>query len=87
MNGHSTHTDHSATANSTGGNTASHAHGSHSEHAGHSPAMFRDKFWLSFVLTIPTVVWSPDVQRWSGYRAPSFSGSTLIPYGQNIQMR
>ena len=41
--------------------------------------MFRDKCWLSLVLTIPTVVWSPDVQRWFGYRAPSFAGSTLIP--------
>lgn len=49
------------------------------QHAGHSPAMFRDKCWLSLVLTIPTVVWSPDVQRWFGYRAPSFAGSTLIP--------
>jgi cation transport ATPase len=23
--------------------------------------MFRDKFWLSFALTIPTVFWSTDV--------------------------
>jgi Cu2+-exporting ATPase len=41
--------------------------------------MFREKFWLSFVLTIPTVVWSSDVQHWFGYTAPSFPGSTLIP--------
>jgi Cu2+-exporting ATPase len=40
--------------------------------------MFRDKFWLSFALTIPVVVWSPDVQHWLGYRAPSFPGSTWI---------
>jgi Cu2+-exporting ATPase len=40
--------------------------------------MFRDKFWLSFTLTIPVVFWSPDVQHWLGYTAPSFSGSTLI---------
>jgi len=40
--------------------------------------MFRDKFWLSFALTIPVVFWSADVQHWLGYRAPSFSGSNLI---------
>jgi len=79
MNGQSMHTDHSATANPTGGNSASHGHGTHSQHAEHSAAMFRDKFWLSFVFTIPTVVWSPDVQHWFGYRALSFPGSTLIP--------
>jgi len=49
-----------------------HAHGSHDRHAGHSVAMFRDKFWLSFALTIPVVFWSTDVQRWLGYtRLPS----------------
>jgi Cu2+-exporting ATPase len=40
--------------------------------------MFRDKFWLSFALTIPVVFWSHDVQHWFGYRAPSFPGSNLI---------
>jgi hypothetical protein len=41
--------------------------------------MFRDKFWLSLALTIPTIVWSSDVQRWLGYDAPSFPRSALIP--------
>src|SRR6202166_4457739 len=53
--------------------------GRHDRHAGHSVAMFRDKFWLSFALTIPVVSWSSDVQRWFGYTAPSFPGSKLIP--------
>jgi Cu2+-exporting ATPase len=53
--------------------------GSHDRHAGHSVAMFRDKFWLSFALTIPIVVWSPDVQHWFGYTAPAFRGSQFIP--------
>lgn len=52
---------------------------SHDRHAGHSVAMFRDKFWLSFALTIPVVVWSADVQRWLGYTAPVFPGSKFIP--------
>jgi Cu2+-exporting ATPase len=41
--------------------------------------MFRDKFWLSFALTIPVVIWSTDVQHWLGYTAPSFPGSKVIP--------
>jgi len=53
--------------------------GGHDRHAGHSAAMFRDKFWLSFALTIPVVFWSTDVQHWLGYTAPSFPGSRLIP--------
>src|SRR2546421_11852001 len=61
------------------GHKMSEASGSHDRHAGHSVAMFRDKFWLSFALTIPVVFWSTDVQHWFGYRAPSFLGSNLIP--------
>jgi len=57
----------------------SEAHAGHDRHAGHSVAMFRDKFWLSFALTIPVVFWSSDVQHWLGYTAPSFPGSKLIP--------
>lgn len=51
----------------------------HNRHAGHSVAMFRDKFWLSLALTIPTAIWSPDVQHWLGYTAPRFPGSRFIP--------
>src|SRR5262249_59432142 len=54
------------------------ADASHDRHAGHSVAMFRDKFWLSFALTLPVVFWSHDVQHWLGYTAPSFPGSNLI---------
>jgi P-type Cu2+ transporter len=51
----------------------------HDRHAGHSVAMFRDKFWLSLALTIPVVVLSQDVQEWFGYQIPSFPGSDLLP--------
>jgi Cu2+-exporting ATPase len=56
-----------------------HAGMGHDRHAGHSVAMFRDKFWLSLALTIPVIVWSPDAQEWLGYRAPAFPGSEYIP--------
>jgi Cu2+-exporting ATPase len=41
--------------------------------------MFRDKFWLSFALTIPVILWSTDVEHWLRYTAPSFPGSKFIP--------
>jgi P-type Cu2+ transporter len=55
------------------------AHSGHNEHAGHSVAMFRDKFWLSLGLTLPVVFWSGEVQHSLGYPAPTFPGSRLIP--------
>ena len=41
--------------------------------------MFRDRFWLTLALTIPTLVWSEMIQHWFGFQAPSFSGSQYIP--------
>jgi Cu2+-exporting ATPase len=55
------------------------AHQGHDQHAGHSVEMFRDKFWWSIVLTVPTLVWSPMIQEWLGFRAPTFPGSHYIP--------
>ena len=74
---HMTHQDREA-VDQHAGHKISDAHASHDRHAGHSVAMFRDKFWLSFALTIPVVFWSTDVQHWLGYTVPSFPGSTLI---------
>jgi P-type Cu2+ transporter len=51
----------------------------HDKHAGHSAAMFRDRFWLSLFLTIPTLVWSDSLQEWLSYRAPSFPLSEHVP--------
>jgi Cu2+-exporting ATPase len=53
--------------------------GGHDRHAGHSVGMFRDRFWLTLLLSIPTLVWSDMVQMWIGYRAPVFPGSAYIP--------
>jgi len=51
----------------------------HDKHAGHSVAMFRDRFWVSLALTIPVLIWSADLQEWLGYTAPVFPGSSAIP--------
>ena len=74
-----THAAHAQEANPHAGHRMSKSHRNHDRHAGHSVAMFRDKFWLSFALTIPVVFWSTDVQHWLRYTAPSFTGSKFVP--------
>src|SRR5450631_1757748 len=74
-----THEAHGQEADPHAGHNMSKAHGNHDRHAGHSVAMFRDKFWLTFALTIPVIFWSTDVQHWLRYTAPSFPGSRFIP--------
>ena len=54
-------------------------HDSHDKHTGHNPGMFRDKFWLSLILTLPVVFWSAHIQTLLGYQAPEFLGSGWIP--------
>ncbi len=56
-----------------------HGHGGHDRHAGHSVEMFRDRFWVTLALTIPTLVWSEMIQGWLRFTAPSFPGSAYIP--------
>jgi P-type Cu2+ transporter len=51
----------------------------HDKHAGHSVEMFRNRFWVALVLTVPALVWEPMLQDWFGYRAPDFPGSRFIP--------
>ena len=55
------------------------AHAGHDKHAGHSVSMFRDKFWVSLALTIPTLVWGHMLQDALGYHAPMFPGARWIP--------
>ncbi|MEZ4835563.1 MAG: HAD-IC family P-type ATPase [Caldilineaceae bacterium] len=63
--GHEKHNDH-------GG------HGGHGvDHSGHDQ-MFRRKFWVSLVLSVPVLFHSEMIQMWLGYTAPAFSGSMWI---------
>jgi Cu2+-exporting ATPase len=64
------HTDHN--------HHTDHDHATHDKHEGHSPDMFRQKFWLSLVLTIPTLLFSHTVQGWFGIEW-EFAGSQYIP--------
>ena len=71
--GRGDHTSHGATHPAHGEHTG------HDKHAGHSVAMFRDKFWLSLALTVPALVWGHMLQRALGYTAPHFPGAMYIP--------
>ncbi|HEX7040377.1 MAG TPA: copper-translocating P-type ATPase [Trueperaceae bacterium] len=57
---------------------AAHDPATHDKHAGHTPEMFRDRFWLSLVLTVPILYFSEQVQAWLGYQAVSFPGSEWV---------
>jgi P-type Cu2+ transporter len=57
-----------------GGHGAHGGHGGHGDHA----AQFRDRFWLSLVLTIPVVLYSEMVQEWLGFTPPAFPGSQWV---------
>jgi Cu2+-exporting ATPase len=41
--------------------------------------MFRDKFWISFLLTIPTLIWGHMLQRAFHYTPPAVPGARWIP--------
>jgi len=53
-------------------------HGAHDRHEGHSVGMFRRRFWISLLLTIPTLIWGHMLPELTGYRSPQFPGSGWI---------
>ena len=77
--GHTDKAGHTGHAGHSGG-TADEDHQvhSHGEHAGHSTAMFKNKFWLSLILAIPVVAFSPMFTMLFGYMPPEFPGSRWI---------
>ena len=70
--GHDEHSGHDAHA---GHDT----HAGHDAHAGHSVAMFRNKFWISLLLTIPTLVWGEMIPMALGFTPPAVPGARWIP--------
>jgi Cu2+-exporting ATPase len=54
-------------------------HGGHDKHAGHDPAQFRDRFWVTLALSVPVVVFSVMFQDLLGYTAPDVPGGEWIP--------
>lgn len=53
-------------------------HESHDKHGGHSPEMFRNRFWLSFLLTLPILYFDAHFQEWFNYQAIQFPGALWV---------
>lgn len=54
-------------------------HGDHDKHAGHDPEMFRRRFWLSLLLTLPIVLTSPMIMDWFGYELDFWGRGSFGP--------
>jgi Cu2+-exporting ATPase len=52
-------------------------HGAHVDHTGHE-TMFRRRFWVSLVLTVPVLLFSPMLQDWFGFSMPDFTGDRWV---------
>ena len=42
-------------------------HGAHDKHAGHDPEVFRRRFWLTLLVSVPVVFTSGMIMDWFGY--------------------
>ena len=73
---HSHHSDHSSHKHH--GHGAHAGHEGHDKHAGHSPGMFKQRFFVSLLLTLPILYFSTQLQTWLGYQAVAFPGSNWI---------
>lgn len=51
----------------------------HDKHEGHSVGMFRRKFWVALVLTIPTLIWGHMLPSAFRYTPPHIPGSHFFP--------
>ncbi len=61
-------------------NTNNHSeHDEHgTDHSGHE-LMFRQRFWVSLILSIPVLLYSHMIQEWFNFEMPDFVGSMYIP--------
>jgi P-type Cu2+ transporter len=73
--GSAAHEDHAAHAGRD--EHEGHGMGMHTDHSGHEE-MFRRRFWVSLILSIPVLLYSPMLQMWFGYSVPEFPGSIWI---------
>src|SRR5919201_1425056 len=75
VQGEHPHTRHEAHPAQTAGDHMTH---DYDKHAGHSPEMFRNRFWLSALLTLPILYFDRHFQAWFGYQAVAFPGAAWV---------
>jgi len=80
---HTNHASHKVVAESQHDMHAGHGidkpneHSQHIDHSGHED-MFRNRFWVSLLLSIPVLLYTPMLQMWFGFMMPEFAGSQWI---------
>src|SRR5688500_9101625 len=83
---HADHTSPMAAAESQHDMHAGHAahgmnkpgeHTQHVDHSGHED-LFRKRFWVSLLLSIPVLLYTPMLQMWFGFSMPDFPGSVWV---------
>ena len=52
-------------------------HAQHVDHTGHED-LFRRRFWVSLLLSIPVLLYTPMLQMWFRFRMPEFMGSQWV---------
>lgn len=52
-------------------------HAGHIDHTGHE-LLFRNRFWVCLVLSVPVLLYSPMLQMWLGFTMPQFPGSEWL---------
>jgi P-type Cu2+ transporter len=58
-------------------------HGKHVDHTGHEE-LFRRRFWVSLLLSIPVLLYSPMLQDWLNFSMPTFTGSRWVVLGFSV---
>ncbi len=52
-------------------------HKHHVDHTGHEE-MFRNRFWVSLILSVPVVLYDPMIHQWLDFTMPAFPGTQWI---------
>ena len=52
-------------------------HQAHTDHTGHE-RLFRNRFWVCLILSIPVLLYSPMLQEWLGFTPRAFPGSEWV---------
>jgi Cu2+-exporting ATPase len=75
------HTGHTAAAEEAGHQ----AHAGHDAHTGHDAGghaghaeIYRRRFWITLILSIPVLLFSEMIQDWFNYSLPEFPGDNLV---------
>jgi P-type Cu2+ transporter len=64
----------------SGGATEHGEHGGHDRHAGHSTEMFRNRFWVCLLLTIPVLAYAEGLWELVGLEAPALPGGKYVSF-------